>query len=255
LFLEPAVAAAVVESFRAGDAAAANCFAVPDWLVISASGDRILLSDQRNGRWVLLAAEHIDYLESAGSDSAFVPADRRHPRAYCPAVTVKGIEVPMISVFRVAEALEGFAATGKLTTMTEVTPDATIGIGPAVEGIELRDSSHRVGLNAREASKWASIIRSEIERLNAAEFERGCIRTVVANSGEGRWLVQGGDHIHAGTSLIDECRRRASAVLEDSPVEEGGLFARRSNDRMLILSRATGHCVALAEPEVEALLR
>lgn len=252
IFLEPEAAGAVVSCFKAGCVAATDALAVPDWLVISASADRLLLSDQRSGRWVLLAEEHIDYLEDSCRDSNFADA-RGAIRTRCPGITVKGIEVPLFSAFRVARALEEFVASGKVTALNDVTPDGSIAIANAPEGIELRDTSHRVSLNAREAAKWGSIIRAEIERLKAMEFERGCIRTVVANADEGRRVIQGGDQILAGRGFIDECRKIASAVPDSSRMHCGDLVHQQSNDRMLLLSKTSGHCVALTEAEVDAL--
>ena len=36
---------------------------LPDWLNISTGAGQLLISDQRNGRWVLLGADHIKELE------------------------------------------------------------------------------------------------------------------------------------------------------------------------------------------------
>src|SRR5690349_1292800 len=61
LWLEAPTIQALVRAFREGAQAAE--LALPDWLTISTGANRLLLSDQRTGRWVLLGAEHAAELE------------------------------------------------------------------------------------------------------------------------------------------------------------------------------------------------
>ncbi|MGA9768929.1 MAG: hypothetical protein WBV94_07810 [Blastocatellia bacterium] len=214
---------------------------LPDYLNISASAGQLLISDQRNGRWVLLGADHIKELERRLT--LLAPVQASSHRLTPPAIRVKGIIVHLQSAFLLADALEAFAETGQITPYEEHTPVYRLAVGKATEGIEIRDSEHRAGLNAREARKWAGVIRSELERAGAAQIERGRIRTVTARGEQGRWVLQWGDEIF----VPDESLGRLGESTDE-------LRMARSGEFVLILMPATGACVALTSVEVDQLI-
>ena len=88
--------------------------------------------------------------------------------------------VHLQSAFKVAGTLEEFANTGNFEPFVEITPIYSLTASRSTEGVELKDSNSRVALTRREARKWAGIIRGELDRFNAIQFERGGIRTVSA---------------------------------------------------------------------------
>ena len=67
LWLEPENIDRLIEIFYRGSASEEDeindALGLPDWLSVSSSGGRLLLSDQRNGRWSLLGSDHIAELE------------------------------------------------------------------------------------------------------------------------------------------------------------------------------------------------
>src|SRR5262249_32200075 len=158
-----------------------------DWLKVSTGGGRLLLSDHRTGRWVLLGDDHMrelarrrEHLEAGG-----IAATRLIP----PTIELKGLTGQLQSAFKLAGNLEELASTGKVTPFEEITPTYYLAAAPSAEGLELKNSDKRVGLTTREARKWANIISSELERLNARQVERGRVRTVVVDDGDGRWIL------------------------------------------------------------------
>jgi hypothetical protein len=56
-------------------------------------------------------------------------------------------------------------------------------VRPSQGGIQIGDSDSVAELTRREAAKWADIIKEEMGRFKAKQFDRGQIRTVF------RWVV------------------------------------------------------------------
>ncbi|HVG21748.1 MAG TPA: hypothetical protein VNI02_22120 [Blastocatellia bacterium] len=223
---------------------------LPDWLNVSAGAGRLLISDQRNGRWVLLGKDHVEELErrlALLDDAGELPA-RYNP----PTIPLKGLAIHLQSALRLTEALESFAETGGVEAFEEVTPTYSLTTGRSAEGIELRDFDRRVGLNSREARKYAGIIRAELERLNVAQVERGKTRTVFADDERGRWVLQWGDEILVPEDSLAELRSS-----HDIQPRAGRprLMAERGGEFFLLLDTSTGACVALTKPEEERLAR
>src|SRR6185295_9464569 len=86
---------------------AAGVTGLPDWLNISTGAGQLLISDQRNGRWVLLGADHIKELERRLGLLADFPSSSQQVKP--PTISVKGIIVHLQSAFTLADALEAFA--------------------------------------------------------------------------------------------------------------------------------------------------
>ncbi len=214
---------------------------LPDWLNISTGAGQLLISDQRTGRWVLLGADHIKELERRLSLLADFQPSSRQPKP--PTISVKGITVHLQSAMTLADALEAFAETGQVAPYEESTPVYRLTVSKATEGIGVRDSEQRAGLNAREARKWATVIRSELDRAGAAQIERGRIRTVTACGEHGRWALQWGDEVF----VPNESLARLGAGADEFSMDRSGEF-------LLILTHATGACVALTEMEVNQLI-
>lgn len=214
---------------------------LPEWFTISTGAGQLLISDQRNGRWVLLGADHIKELERRLS---LLKDFQTSPQKSKPStISVKGILVHLQSAFALASAFEAFAETGQVAPYEESTPVYRLAVSKATEGIEVRDSEQRAGLNAREARKWAGIIRSELDRTGAAQMERGRIRTVIARGEQGRWVLQWGDEVFVPNESLSR--------LDESSNE---LIINRSGEFVLILTPATGACVALTESEINRLV-
>jgi hypothetical protein len=183
---------------------------LPDWLKISTGAGRLLLSDQRSGRWVLLGQDHILELERRrlSLDASVVRMSRPSP----PVIAVKGIRVHLQSALRLAGSLERFVETGEVSGYEEVSPGFLLQVAKSIEGIEIKDFDNRVGMNTREARKWAAILRGELERLGVEQIERGEIRTVFANGAAGRWALQRASArtVARGPNARGPCARRVS---------------------------------------------
>ncbi|MEW6212140.1 MAG: hypothetical protein AB1631_27535 [Acidobacteriota bacterium] len=216
---------------------------LPEWIRASAGGGRLLLSDQRNGRWVLLGEDHISEFERRAErlnrSSSQMPAPRS------PRIAIKGVTIRLQSAFSFVRALESFAETADFEPFEHQGPDFFLRAARATEGMALMDSDARAAITAREARKWAAIIQSEIERLHAHEIERNSIHTVFAEAERGRWVLQWGDEI-----FIDE---PTLARLRSGETEfEGSSLASRVEDGyILLLDQRTGSCVALDHIETD----
>jgi hypothetical protein len=231
-----------------GPAAAAQ--GVPDWLSLSVAAGRLLISDQRNGRWVLLGSDHksemkrrLAFIEAASSPPA-------QPKP--PVIQLKTLSIHLQSAFKLAASLAAFAQSGEVTPYEEIAPAYTLRVTKSAEGIDLADSNARLALTRKEANKWAAIIESELARLNAAQAERGQMRTVFADGSGGRWVLQWGDEI----LLPDETAARIQA-LQGQPAHHAAdpLVIKSEGEFLLLLAKAGGSCVALTESEKEMLLR
>lgn len=222
---------------------------LPEWLNVSSGDGRLLISDQRTGRWVLLGNDHVAELQRrAVILRNSVEQSRPKPP---PTITVKGIAVHLQSAFKLSSTLEEFAATGKFEPYEDVCPTFHLRIAKVTEGLGLNDSNLRAGLNAREARKWLEIIRAELESLNAAQVERGNIRTVFADTDQGRWVLQWGDEVLVKKDQLDRLVIDGDGDFDntDSPA------IKSTEDFLLMLAPATGNCVALENIEVDHLLR
>lgn len=247
LWLEADAVAALLHAYEGDAPAGARDVALPEWLTVSTGAGRLLLSDQRTGRWVLLDADHVAELgRRAGTLApAGVPASRTGP----PTITIKGVTVHLQSAFKLADSLESFAGSGHVVAFTEQAPDYELTVEPTPEGIALRDFDQRATLTARDARKYAAILRDELERRHAVECERGGLRTVIADDRGGRWVLQWGDEILLTTGALSALREGADGATSSQ------LRVKRTAEFLLLLAPASGTCVALTETETEALLK
>jgi hypothetical protein len=245
LWLDAPVVAALLRLYREGAAAGAADAALPEWLSVSTGAGRLLLSDQRTGRWVLLGADHVAELERRAG--LLAPAGEAVRRAGPPTLAIKGVTVHLQSAFKLADSLDTFAESGNVMAFTEQAPDYELTVEKATEGIALRDFERRAGLSPREARKYAAILRDELERRRARQFERGLLRTVIADGDGGRWVLQWGDEILLTSDAL------ASLAGASGAASDGGLVTRRGGESLLLLRPATGACVALTAGEAEAL--
>ncbi len=211
--------------------------ALPEWITVSTASGRLLLSDGRSGRWVLLGADHLAEFErraeGLNESSAHTPAPRS------PRMTIKGVSVRLQSAFRLARALESFAETNDFEPFEDQGPDYFLSVARATEGMTMLDSDMRTGVTAREAPKWAAIIQAEIEQLHARETERGSIRTVFADVENGRWVMQCGDEIFIDHTELARLRSGETGF------EHSSLAAKKEGDYLLLLDHRTGSCVAI----------
>jgi hypothetical protein len=248
MWLEPDEAAGIVRLFREPESSRAGATRLPSWLLASVSGDRLLLSDQRNARWVLLASEHIEDLERRAKTA--VTATAGQPRR-SPQITVKGIQVRLQPAFLVAEALDAFARTGQFVEFEEEAPESAVAVARAGERIELRVSDQRAGFDVREAAKWAAVIRAELDTLKAVQLDSGAVPTTVVDTADGRWVLQRGDEVLVPLALVERLRGSRGPK---SGVEDQVSFA-LGTDSLLMMSHPSCSCVAIGGREMDALLR
>lgn len=243
LWLDADTVAALLRVYEAGAAAVLD--ALPDWLSVSTGAGRLLLSDQRTGRWVLLGADHIAEFERrlGGIAQAREAASRARP----PVLNIKGVTVPLQSAFKLADALADFAESGNVMEFTECAPGYELTVEKATEGLTLRDFERRAPLTAREARKYAAILRDELEQRHALRFERGGLRTVIADDRGGRWVLQWGDEILLDGEALAALQADAGAATASD------LAVRRDGEFLLLLAPPTGACVALTADETAAL--
>jgi hypothetical protein len=216
--------------------------ALPDWLSISSGSGRLLLSDGRTGRWILLGADHISELERrlASCHNVNEQATSRKP----PTIPLKGLSVHLQSALTLADTLDQFERTGDVTPVEEVTSTYVLKASKSTQGIELTDSSVRVVLTAREARKWAGILRDEIDRLKVAQVERGKIRTTFAQADHERWVLQWGDEVFVPGENGPNGERGIIGSLEP-----GGRVEKEVDGFRLLLDRQSSACVALSDAE------
>jgi hypothetical protein len=249
LWLKEQHVAELVLAFRSNKGNIESSASLPDWLIASTGAGRLMLSDQRNGRWVLLGEDHVNELERRLFSLRLSPESVAQPTA--PAISLKGLSVHLQSAFKLAKTLETFAETGSFATFEEIAPGFSLRAKSSIEGIEIADSDRRVALTSKEARKWASIFRAELARLNASCFERGRIRTVFADADQGRWILQWGDEVLVRDTLLSQIK----AAQNGQPVlQTQSLALKRTPEFLLLLLPASGECVALDESERERLL-
>jgi len=238
LWLEPPVVDALGQMFNVGTPAESI---LPEWLNASLGGGRLLLSDQRSGRWMLLGRDHVDALASR---LPYLSAAKPHTKSQPPTIGIKGLPIHLQSAIKLAQTLADFAATGELESYDEITPLYSLSVSPSTEGIELSDSTNRVAITKREAGKWASLMTVELERLNMTQFERGQIRTTLADCDGGRWILQWGDAVFIPRGF-------ESAFKHDRC--ENKFRMKKIGELTTLLDHHTAHCVALSDSEKVAL--
>lgn len=254
LWLTRPAIAALLQAFD-GRSRQTSAAGLPEWLTVSAGRGQLLISDQRNGRWVLLGEDHIREIErrSVMLEYSQDAAVLRRP----PTISLKGVTVPLQSAQKLAETLEEFTETGRFQSFVDRAPAFCLIAKEATEGIEITDETARVGLTAKEARKWAEIIRGELARLNSRCTTRGKIRTVFADAEQGRWVLQCGDEVFQGApaslstgpaGLLESSNPGRSK--QECSRSEGPLEMRRVDGFVLLLSPASGACVALDPSEV-----
>lgn len=242
LWLSQQAVAALVETFR-GVSGSASASGLPEWLTASAGGGQLLISDQRNGRWVLLGEDSIREIErrlvllQRPLDAEALPQP--------PTISLKGVNVHLQSALKLVETLEEFVATGRFQSFADRAPEFFLSAREATEGIEITDETRHVGLTAKEARKWAEIIRGELARLGSSCMTRGKIRTVFADAEQGRWVLQWGDEVLVSNGTIADL-----ALTPKASPRLGSTAMTRTDGFLLLLSPATGACVALNQSEL-----
>jgi hypothetical protein len=246
LWLNRQAVAALLQAFNGGKGPTSPA-GLPEWLTVSAGGGRLLISDQRNGRWVLLGEDHIGEIERrlallqhAARDVAAVTQP--------PTIALKGLTVHLQSALKLAETLQALAETGQFEPFADRAPEFSLSVREATEGIEITDETVRVALTAKEALKWAEIIRGELARVNSTCMTRGKVRTVFADAEQGRWVLQWGDEVLVPYNLTTLPR-----VSEGESARLGSLEMKRADGFLLLLSPVAGACVALDPGEVARL--
>jgi hypothetical protein len=249
LWLKEQQVAELVLVFRSNKGNVDSSASLPDWLIVSTAPGRLMLSDQRNGRWVLLGEDHVNELERRLFLLRLSPESVAQPSA--PTMSIKGLSVHLQSAFKLAQTLETFAETGSFATFEEITPGFSLRAKSSTEGIEIHDSDLRVALTSREARKWAGILRTELARVNASCFERGRIRTVFADADQGRWILQWGDEVLVRDTLLSEIK----AIQSGQPaLQTQSLALQRTPGFLLLLLPVSGQCVALDDSEQAQLV-
>jgi hypothetical protein len=232
------------------DPAARKGQSLPDWLTVSTGAGRLLLSDQRNGRWVLLGGDHLSDIERRSH--LLVEKESPGEKVSPPTILMRGLNLQLQSAFNLASVFERFAESGDAEPYEESFSGFHLRVARSSEGIEVSDGDVRVGMNAKDTRKWAAIIRGELERLNASQRERGNIRTVFADSNKGRWVLQWGDEVFLDDLMLERLLSPDSGALLDRP---GRVVIKRTGDLLLLLDQATGSCIALDDVETAGLVR
>jgi hypothetical protein len=237
----PSLLAAFQGTINAGDQA------LPEWMNISGGDGRLLLSDQRSGRWVLLGSDH------------FAEFERRYPSLHSsvalqastkpPTIWLKGLAIHLQSAFRLAKTLNEFVETGDFTPFEELTPVYQLMVARATEGMRISDSNLKVAVTAKEARKWRDIIEAEVGKFQAMQMERGQIRTVLATTEQGRWVLQWGDEV-----LVSDEELKQINSLQGVETQSERLAIKRDSNSLLVLEKSNGNCVALTDEECQRLL-
>lgn len=217
-----------------------------DRITYSASVGRLMLSDQQSGRWVLLGSDHEAELEKRVSEVEKMAAAQKPISPAHPSIQIKIVKVQLQSAFKLANELRKYSETGEFEPFVEFLPGSVLAVSLAADGFEIRDGENRVALTRRESTKWADIVDAELKALNASEFQRGGIRTVIARNESGYWVLQWGDEVFlpAGTP---------SLKVDDRQFEHAGLSFTSRNGFRLALNTTSGTCIALTPNEVDAV--
>ena len=250
LWLDAETISRLIEDFRNEAIAEDEARRLPEWLSLSPGGGQLLLSDQRSGRWVLLGSDHIEEFERRMPmlESSNEPARSSSP----PTLSLKGITIHLQSAARLARTLETFAETQQVEPFEETAPEFRLVVSRGSQGLEISDSSNRAGITVREARKWAAIISNELAQLNVSELTRGRMKTVFADGGDGRWVLQWGDEVLVPDDMISRLPSIKGYDGESSP---GWPIVKRDGELLLLLSQSDSSCVALTSDEEEYLIR
>jgi hypothetical protein len=216
---------------------------LPEWLNLSGGDGRLLLSDQRNGRWVLLGADHFAEFQQRYQllESSSEPPGAIKP----PTLLLKGLKIHLQTAFKLAATFEEFADSGNFTAFEEFSPTYQLVVMRATEGMKISDGNLLAAVTAKESRKWAAILRAELDKYQAREYTRGQIRTVMATTEQGLWVLQFGDEVLLSENALEQVK-----TFQDGEVQTERLAIRRDGDFLLILEKSNGNCVALTEEEV-----
>lgn len=236
----PSLLAAFTGTVRGDD------LTLPEWLTISGGDGRLLLSDQRNGRWVLLGSDHLAEFERRYNRLASAGETFTSPKP--PTIPLKGLNVHLQTAFRLTATLEEFSESGSFTPFEEFTPNYQLVVMRATEGMKITDTNVMIAMTAKESRKWAAILRAELEKYQAKEFVRGSIKTILAMTEPGLWILQWGDEVRFSD---DELKHLT--WFREGETETDRLVINRTGDFLLSLDKASGNCVALTEEEANGL--
>jgi hypothetical protein len=249
LWLNAEMVAALLRSVDSGPGAElpeSDGYAVPDWLIHSAENGGMLISDRRNGRWVLLGSEHLDQFRSRLSriEAARMALKPGRP----PVLNVKGVTVHLHSAFAFCDALESFTNGALVQPLDERAPAYSLSVSQSGEGLEISDGDQRAPLNTREARKWLALVRDQLDKMNASQANRGRIRTVFADDEAGRWALQWGDEVLVPTGSSSD------SSPETQKISQGpGLAISKTGELTTFLDPSTANCVALDRNEIAVL--
>jgi hypothetical protein len=213
---------------------------LPEWLNLSGGDGRLLLSDQRNGRWVLLGSDHFTEFEKRHQ---LLESSIELPKAMKPpTILLKGLNIHLQTAFKLAATFEEFADTGAFIAFEEFTPTYQLTVMRATEGMKISDGNLLVAVTAKEARKWAAILGAELEKYQAKEFVRGSIKTVLATTEQGLWVLQWGDEILLSNDDLQNIK-----TVQGDEIQTKRLVIKRDGDFLLVLEKSNGNCVALIE--------
>jgi hypothetical protein len=220
---------------------------LPEWLTLSGGDGRLLLSDQRSGRWVLLGSDHFAEFERRYKQLASQGEYAKTIKP--PTILLKGLNLHLQSAFKLAQTFEEFADTGAFTPFEEFTPAYQLIVMRATEGMKISDTNLLVALTPKEARKWAAILLAELEKFQAREFVRGSMKTVLAKTEQGLWVLQWGDEV---LLAFEEMEKITS--FQDREWQTDRLAFKRHDDFLLILEKVSGNCVALTNEELAGII-
>jgi hypothetical protein len=219
---------------------------LPEWLTLSGGDGRLLLSDQRNGRWVLLGSDHFAEFERRYTKLASAAEDTKALKP--PTIILKGLKVHLQTAMKLAETFEEFANTGGFTAFEEFTPVYQLVVMRATEGMKISDANLIAAFTSKEAPKWAAILRAELEKYQAREFVRGGIKTLLAKSEQGLWALQWGDEV-----LLPDDELQHIRALQNGEGQTDRLAIKYEGDLLILLEKASGNCVALTKEELAGI--
>ncbi|MEW6129251.1 MAG: hypothetical protein AB1757_19580 [Acidobacteriota bacterium] len=218
----------------------------PDWLSVSASETTMLLSDGRNGRWVLLGDDHL--LEFEKRVAVLRQAKIQYPKRIPPTIQMKGVKIYFQSLQKLILAIKQFSETGDFQPFIESSASYSLFVQKAPEGMKISDNSLVISITQKEARKWIMILEAELDKYQVEEFRRGQIHTLMMKMDDGYWLLQGGDEIFIEAT-------RLSDFLDSNFTQqpEHHLVFSKQAEFHLILNKANGNCVALKGEEINRI--
>jgi hypothetical protein len=219
---------------------------LPEWLTISGGDGKLVLSDGRNGRWVLLGQDHLLELERRLPLMGLALANESLKKP--PTIQMKGLNIHLQSAFKLLSTFEEFSLNGDFLPYEEYTPTYSLRVLRTIEGMKITDGNLLISVLAKEARKWTAIVESELEKLNAVEAERGNLKTVFASDTTGFWILQSGDEI-----CLSNEQKQTLIKHPNSQLTTSRLIAKTEGEFSLILDQVTGACVALNSEEIEKL--